>query len=286
MLHSGVLKKFGLYGLIRIALPLLPQGAHVPWVQNALLLMLLGNILVMGLVTIRAQTASMTRSPTPASCTWATSSSVSPLAVRSRSKEPSLLMFAHGVSIALLFRALVAKCAISSARSNTASSAVSRPTRRHFTVLFAFGTFASIGLPGLTNFAGEVMIFAGSFTSFTGGVLTNLHWTVILALWGVVMSAVYMLRAYRSIFHGSPTTGLFMSDPALSQRLPLILLAATLLITGCCPWLLLSLLKGALVAAVSPAMSVFTSKPASHFSASSFFWSRPSSPRSAAARSA
>ena len=54
MLHAGVLKKFGLYGLLRIALPLLPQGANVPWVQNALLLMLLGNILVMGLVTIRA----------------------------------------------------------------------------------------------------------------------------------------------------------------------------------------------------------------------------------------
>ncbi len=28
MLHAGVLKKFGLYGLIRIALPLLPQAAH------------------------------------------------------------------------------------------------------------------------------------------------------------------------------------------------------------------------------------------------------------------
>ena len=28
MLHAGVLKKFGLYGLIRIALPLMPQAAH------------------------------------------------------------------------------------------------------------------------------------------------------------------------------------------------------------------------------------------------------------------
>src|ERR1700721_3206356 len=28
MLHSGVLKKFGLYGLIRIALPLMPQAAQ------------------------------------------------------------------------------------------------------------------------------------------------------------------------------------------------------------------------------------------------------------------
>jgi NADH-quinone oxidoreductase subunit M len=39
-----------------------------------------------------------------------------------------------------------------------------------------------------------------------------------------------------------------MSDPALPQRLPLILMAATLLLTGCCPWLLLNLLKGTLAA--------------------------------------
>lgn len=44
MLHSGVLKKFGLYGLLRIAMPLLPQGVHVAWVQQALLFMLLSLI--------------------------------------------------------------------------------------------------------------------------------------------------------------------------------------------------------------------------------------------------
>jgi NADH-quinone oxidoreductase subunit M len=36
-----------------------------------------------------------------------------------------------------------------------------------------------------------------------------------------------------------------MNDPSLSQRLPLILLAAALLVAGCCPWLLLDLLKTA-----------------------------------------
>jgi NADH-quinone oxidoreductase subunit M len=59
------------------------------------------------------------------------------------------------------------------------------------------------------------------------------------------MSAVYMLRAYRDIFQGTASTGLFMNDPSLSQRLPLILLAAALLVAGCCPWLLLDLLKTA-----------------------------------------
>src|SRR5436309_13816771 len=42
MLHAGALKKFGLYGLIRIALPLLPEGAH-HWV-NLLAWLCLGNL--------------------------------------------------------------------------------------------------------------------------------------------------------------------------------------------------------------------------------------------------
>jgi NADH-quinone oxidoreductase subunit M len=102
MLHSGVLKKFGLYGLIRIALPLLPQGAQVEWVQNALLLMLLGNILVMGLVTIHANRLDDTLA----------NSSVMHMGyiflglaagTEIALKGAVLLMFAHGVSIALLF---------------------------------------------------------------------------------------------------------------------------------------------------------------------------------------
>jgi len=50
MLHAGVLKKFGLYGLLRLAIPLLPEGAR-HW-TDLLLVLLLGNIIYVGLVTI------------------------------------------------------------------------------------------------------------------------------------------------------------------------------------------------------------------------------------------
>src|SRR4029077_10094552 len=43
MLHAGVLKKFGLYGLLRLAIPLLPEGAR-HW-SNLLVILLLGNII-------------------------------------------------------------------------------------------------------------------------------------------------------------------------------------------------------------------------------------------------
>lgn len=243
MLHSGVLKKFGLYGLLRIAMPLLPQGAQVEWVQNALLVMLLGNILVMGLVSIHAHRLDDTLANSSVmhmGYIFLAFAAGTDIAL----KGAVMLMFAHGVSIALLF----GLCGRMRNQLGTLEYSKLGGLASHapaFTVLFAFGTFASIGLPGLSNFAGELMIFAGSFTGFKG-TLTNLHWTVILALWGVVMSAVYMLRAYRGIFHGSANAGFYMIDPAFSQRLPFILLAATLLVTGCCPWLLLNLMKTAL----------------------------------------
>ena len=241
MLHAGVLKKFGLYGLIRIALPLLPQGAQVEWVQQALLLMLLGNILVIGFVTIHQKSLDQmlgNSSVMHMGYIFLGIAAGTEVAV----KGAVLLMFAHGVSIALLL-ALAGRLRSQLGTLELAKLGGLGAHAPVFTILFAFGAFASIGLPGLANFAGEVMVFIGAFGGGGSTQIGPLQWTVILSLWGVVMSAVYMLRAYRQVFQGSAASGLFMNDPSLSQRLPLMLLAAVLLIAGCCPWLLLNLLK-------------------------------------------
>ena len=54
MLHAGVLKKFGLYGLVQVAAPLLPEAAICwsPW----LMWLALGNVLLVGFVAM-AQTS-------------------------------------------------------------------------------------------------------------------------------------------------------------------------------------------------------------------------------------
>src|SRR5258707_7389294 len=51
MLHGGVLKKFGLYGLIRIAIPMMPEEAR-SW-MTILSWLCLGNILYVGWVAMR-----------------------------------------------------------------------------------------------------------------------------------------------------------------------------------------------------------------------------------------
>ena len=57
MLHAGVLKKFGLYGLLQIAAPLLPAGAAhwFPWI----VWLALGNIIIIGLITMAQKDVKM-----------------------------------------------------------------------------------------------------------------------------------------------------------------------------------------------------------------------------------
>jgi NADH-quinone oxidoreductase subunit M len=240
MLHSGVLKKFGLYGLIKIALPLLPLGAKAEWVQQALLIMLVGNIIVIGLVTIhqnRLDTMLGNSSVMHMGYIFLGIAAGSPVALNGA----VLLMFAHGISIALAF-ALCGKMRNQLGTLEFSKLGGLAANAPFLTVMFAFATFSSIGLPGLANFAGEVMVFVGAFNLNLNAGLKPIHWATILALWGVVMSAVYMLRAYRSLFFGKAAEGHFISDPVGSQRLPLLLLTAVLLVVGCRPTLITDLL--------------------------------------------
>ncbi|MEO8044355.1 MAG: hypothetical protein ABI674_05565, partial [Spartobacteria bacterium] len=98
-------------------------------------------------------------------------------------------------------------------------------------------TFASIGLPGFANFAAEVLVFFGAFR--VGAEWQGFHLfqvATVLALWGVVISAVYMLRAYRAIFMGLPNDRLSaFPDLARTLRLPIVLLIAATMVIGFFP---------------------------------------------------
>src|SRR5438067_10010240 len=115
----------------------------------------------------------------------------------------AILMFAHGHSIALLF-AIAGEL-----RKRVPSldfAALGGLAKQMPLAAFAFGlgAFAAIGLPGFANFAAEVMVVFGAFRdAFAFQHFHWFQWATVLALWGVVMSAVYMLRAYRRTFFGS-----------------------------------------------------------------------------------
>lgn len=247
MMHAGVLKKFGLYGLIRIALPLLPTGASTPWVQHALLYMLLGNILVMGFVTLHQRRLDgLLANSSVMHMGYIFLGLASGNALGQNGAV--LLMFAHGISVALLFM-LCGRLRNQLGTLEFDKLGGLAGNAPFLSLIFGVGAFASIGLPGLANFAGEVLIFLSTFKNFQASEgFTFLQITTILSLWGVVISAVYMLRAYRKIFFGQPSAGHFMSDPSLLQRVPMFLLAAVLLVVGLYPAILLNVVQVSLAA--------------------------------------
>ncbi|MCP4849552.1 MAG: NADH-quinone oxidoreductase subunit M [Verrucomicrobiaceae bacterium] len=236
MLHAGVLKKFGLYGILRVAIPLLPEGFEA-W-KGLLLVLLLGNILYVGFVTISQRYLDRMLGNSSvmhmgyiflgiACCNsigWG---------------GAVLMMFAHGISIALLF----ALCGSLRERLDTlefsrlGGLAGSMP---FLAVAFGFAAFASIGLPGFANFASEITIFFAAFSGERG--FGHLQIATILALWGVVISAVYMLRAYRKIFQGECIEQSQASDLVQAHRLPVVLMIVILLLTGFFPNIILNII--------------------------------------------
>lgn len=234
MLHAGVLKKFGLYGLIRIALPLAPAGAE-KWL-HLLLILLLGNILYIGLVTIAQKKLDRMLGYSSVMHMGYAFLGIAAGNVIGISGAV-LLMFAHGVSIALLF-ALAGWM-----RDRFGSLEIDKlgglaKSLPKLGLLFGFAAFASIGLPGFANFAAEVEVFFGAFAGDEVG-MTWIRWATVGALWGVVISAVYMLRAYRGVFMGPKPEKLAVpADLNWEARIPLLLLLIALLAVGFAPDLL------------------------------------------------
>jgi NADH-quinone oxidoreductase subunit M len=233
MLHAGVLKKFGLYGLLRLAIPLLPEGARY-W-ADLLVVLLLGNIIYVGLVTIAQKRLDWMLGYSSVMHMGYIFLGIASATILSTTGAV-VLMFAHGLSIALLF-ALTGEL-----RKRTGTLEFSElgglATVMPFASLaFGFGIFAGIGLPGLANFAGEIMIFFGAFQN--GWTMDHFHIfqiATVLALWGVVISTVYMLRAYRKTFMG--TLGERWNeivDLRLGLRFPIAILVAALLWFGFFP---------------------------------------------------
>src|SRR5947207_2870480 len=254
MLHAGVLKKFGLYGLLRLAIPLLPDGAR-HW-TNLLVVLLLGNIIYVGLVTIAQKRLDWMLGYSSVMHMGYIFLGVASATILSTTGAV-VLMFAHGLSIALLF-ALAGEL-----RKQTGTLAFDElgglgKVMPFASLAFGFGAFAAIGLPGLANFAGEIMIFFGAFKNgWEMARFPIFKIATVLALWGVVISTVYMLRAYRKTFMGTMSErwkAVVDLRPAL--RVPVALVVGGLLCYGFFPQ--------SLVRMVTPTFKTYLSASTNH----------------------
>ena len=266
MLHAGVLKKFGLYGLFMLAWIFGPFcGTLFGGWNDLLLLCLLGNVLWVGYVTVsQTRLDDMLGNSSVmhmgyiflAFAAFVASGASNGLAYQGA----ALLMLAHGLTIAMLF---LLTGQIESQTRTLELGAMGGLARRLPTLGFLFGLagLASIGLPLLANFPGEFTIFVacfeqgipaaaatcgtccggaascilGTLANWFGGIST-VQVTVIFALWGLVIGAIYMLRAFRRIFEGDISAASERSTRlSCADIIAAAFLAALIVLFGICP---------------------------------------------------
>jgi len=231
MLHAGVLKKFGLYGLIQVALPLLPQGA-AHWAMLLGTLAVVGNILIVGLITIAQRDLKQLIGYSSVMHMGYAFLGIACLSIAGIGGVV-LMMVAHGFSVALLF--LLSTSIYH--RTQTFDLDEMGGLVKHAPVLaalFVAGTMASIGLPGFANFWGELTIFVAAW-AFS-------PWLTVGAVAGIIISAIYGLRAVARVFFGTESEAFSRVatahppvDLRWSERFPALLLLAALIFVGFWP---------------------------------------------------
>lgn len=234
MLHAGVLMKLGSYAILRVALQLLPQGAFtwLPWVAGLAVM----NILYGGFVALAQRDIKFTigySSSSHMGYVLLGIACLNPVALNGA----VLLMFAHGIMTALAFAAVGHVYDQTHTRIFSEWGGLARQVP-FVGAAFAAAALASAGLPGFANFASELLIFFGAWNPY--------RWPALAAVFGIVITAFYMLRAVRAGFFGplNPKWAR-LKDATLFERVPYLILIAVLLIVGCWPRLLLEVISPA-----------------------------------------
>jgi len=267
MLHAGVLKKFGLYGLIRIALPLLPEGARSPilaadafhhaplkwlpaalqsglqglgWIQ-LLAILCLGNILYCGWVAMRQRDLNQligNSSVAHMGFAFLGIASLNLIGVTGT----VLVMIAHGLLAALTF-ALSGYLRAHAGTLNMDELAGLLRKVPFIGSALIMAAMAGCGLPGFANFAGELSVLFGAWKSG----LPAAWQFVTAAAWGaLIIGAVYMLRAIRSVLHGELAPRFNeLPDAGAWRKVPFVLLLVALIGFGIFPGALANKIKPA-----------------------------------------
>lgn len=230
MLHAGVLMKLGAYGALRWGWGLFPQGAtDLAWlvgliaciniVYGALSAMnqmdlkyivAYSSVSHMGYVMLGAATLDE----------WGLNGSV-------------FQMFSHGIMTGLLFALVGLVYEKTHTRDILKMGGIGKKMPGIATA-FTIAGLTSLGLPGLSGFIAELLVFIGSIRS------GHFLW-FLAAITGTFITAVYVLRALKIIFYGKMDEEKYkdLEDAKGPEWVALYILSFTLIIFGILPFLLL-----------------------------------------------
>ncbi len=224
---AGVLLKMGTYGLLRLALPLLPKTGNVEFIQSLLVILSLIAIIYGALVSLMQK--DWKRLVAYSSVSHMGFCTLGLFSLNEAGIAGSVLQQVnHGISTAMLF--LVVGVVYDRRHTRLISEYGGLASvMPKFATLFAIAMFASMGLPLLNGFIGEFTILRGAYQAkAVWG-----YWAVP----GLVLGAAYLLWLYQRTMLGKITNpeNQSLKDLTVREWVTLAPLAALCILIGVYP---------------------------------------------------
>ena len=234
MLLAGVLLKMGGYGILRLGVQTLPVGAQF-WMK-CLLAVGTVNVLYGALCALRQSDVKVMIAYSSVShmgmCFMALTCINGPLPYSMYGLSGFVFqMFSHGIITALLFAVAGTVYSITHSRDILGWGGLA--ARMPFlTVFYILGAMGSLGLPSMTGFVAELMVFLGTWGTC--------WWLVPLTVPGLIITTIYLLRSVQYGFFGPLNPKhVGVRDAVAAEKLAMISLAGTTLYFGIVPNLLM-----------------------------------------------
>ena len=234
VLLLGVLDKVGTFGMIRYCLTLFPEASKT---FTPLILVLAVISIVYGAILAIGQ-RDLKRLIAFTSISHFGFITMGIFAMTSQGHSgATLYMFNHAFSTAALF--LVGGWMISRRGSSTIADfgGLQRVTPVMAWMFFLAG-MSSLALPGLSSFVSEFLVLVGTFTRYP------VH--AVIATFGIVLAALYILIPVQKALHGPTTPGNEnLSDLNLREKIAIAPVIAIILVLGFYPSPLLKVINPA-----------------------------------------
>ena len=190
MVHAGVLMKLGAFGIIRLGIQLMPEGAEF-WMPGLMVLGVIG--------AVYGATAALTQRDFKLISGYSSVSHMGYVLMGLATMNEIgitgavLQMFSHGVMTALVFLMIGALYDQAHTRDMKDFGGIAK-VMPLWVIFYAIAGLANVGLPGFSGFTAEFHIFVGTFQTYPifGA----------LAIFAAALAAAYMLRMFATVFFG------------------------------------------------------------------------------------
>jgi NADH-quinone oxidoreductase subunit M len=246
MLLTGTMSKMGVYGFLRILLPIF--CVELRWVRTPLLWLAVATIVLSAYAALAQKDLKRIFAYSSINhlgyCMLGIFSVLkftgndAALATEKAAALNGvfLQMFNHGLTAATLFWFVALLEKRSGGLRSIDDFGGLRKIAPVFCGLMGIALFSSLGLPGLNGFVGEFLIFKGIFPLAT--------WPASVSILGLLLTAIFILTILQRVFSGPiAAKWAHMPDLTTGERLALLPVIALMFVLGLCPQLVLGVVN-------------------------------------------